>query len=273
MKKLIGLGVIKGMLGSSLAIIVFIVGGLVLIVGSIVGFGLLHGIIAGIHHFFERSDFIAYIIPGRNLIFGIITFVLLVIGFLGIKFITPSEKVEIQFEEADFNPKDLSFFLKIVYIQFRFETRIYAALWHFVGEHKGKVLSLTLAASLLLGYYSFTDYSILYQDTIVKHSFFNPMGQTYSWEDIEEVRVGTKGKRNDYDYYYTIQFKDKNIISLNPHTSINSHSYDFYDDLLIIDHRVKELGINKVIDRSNLDKMGRSYYPDHLEKARRLFED
>ncbi|MCC5909214.1 MAG: hypothetical protein JJT76_02095 [Clostridiaceae bacterium] len=66
--------------------------------------------------------------------------------------------------------------------------------WHFVGKHKRKVLSLTLAASLLPGYYSFIDYSILYQDIIVKHSFFNPRGQIYSWEDIEEVRVGIKEK-------------------------------------------------------------------------------
>ncbi|SDK99536.1 hypothetical protein [Natronincola ferrireducens] len=273
MKKIIGLGVIKGTLGSLMTMIVFIVGGLVLLVGFIVGFSLLHGIIAGVDNFFERSDFIAYIIPGRNVILGIIAFVLLVVGLLGMKFITPSEKVDIQFEEADFNPKDLNIFLKAVYMQFRFETRVYGALWHFLGKHKGKVLSLTLTTSLLLGYYSLTDYSILYQDTIVKHSFFNPRGQTYSWEDIEEVRVGTKGKRNNHDYYYTIQFKDKTIINLNPHTSINSHTYDFYDDLLMIDHRVKELGIHKVIDRSNLDKLGRGYYPEHLEKARRLFED
>ncbi|MCC5908939.1 MAG: hypothetical protein JJT76_00650 [Clostridiaceae bacterium] len=262
-------GAIKGILVYVLMIIGIIVGVLV----SLLGFTLLHNIIAGANHLFERSDFIAYIIPGRNYVFAIIAFVLLVIGLLGIKFITPTEKVELQFEEADFNPKDLSLFFKAVYIQFRFKTRVYVALWHFLGKHKRRAFSLTLAASLLLGYYSFTDYSILYQDTIVQHRFFNPRGQIYRWENIEEVRVGIKEKRRDYDYYYAIEFKDKTIINLNPSTSINSHSYDSYDDLLIIDHRVKELGIKKVIDRFNLDKWGNEYYPDHVEKVRRLFED
>lgn len=269
MKKIIGLGAIKGILGYLLVIIVVIVVALV----SLAGFSFLHGIIAGADNFFDRSDFIAYIIPGMNYIYGLTAFVLLVIGLFGIKFITPVEKVELHFEEVDFTPNKLSYLNKILYMKLRFDLRVYLAFWYFVGKHKGEVLTFILIAFILTGYRSLTDYSILYQDAIVKHSFFNPRGQIYRWEDIEEVRVGIKEKRRNYDYYYAIQFQDKTTINLNQHTNISSHSYDSYDDRLIIDHRIKMLGINKIIDRSNLDKWGNEYYPDHVEKVRKLFED
>lgn len=260
------MGIIKAVLGFLLVIIVATVGTLVFLTG----FGLLHGLLAGAKEFFYRSDFIVYIIPEVDFFIFLIAFILLIIVLVGMKLITPVENQEIYFEEIDSTSKTVSLIEKVLFRIICLVAPYYLVFWHLVGVNKGKILSAIFAISLLLGYYSLTDYSVFNQDTIVQHSFFNPRGQTYSWTEIEEVRVGVKKNKNDNDYYYIMQFEDKTTINLRE--SGSSH-LDVADVFLLVDDKVKELGINKIIDRSNLDKWGNEYGPDYVEKVRRLFED
>jgi len=52
-----------------------------------------------------------------------------------------------------------------------------------------------------------------------------------------------------------------------------SSKLDSEDAFLLIDHKVKELGINKIINRSNLEKWGTDYDKQYVKKIHMLFED
>ncbi|MCC5909213.1 MAG: hypothetical protein JJT76_02090 [Clostridiaceae bacterium] len=62
------------------------------------------------------------------------------------------------------------------------------------------------------------------------------------------------------------------MATINLKESTSSPLY-FADTFLLIHDKVKDLGINKVIDRINLDKWGNEYDQDYVEKIKKLFED
>jgi len=249
-----------------------IIGATVGALGFFLGFGLLHGTLAGASDFVERSDFIIYGIPGVNSMIGFTSMILIIVVIIGIKVITPVEKPEIYFEETDSSSNIIKFIDNLLYKTICFIVPIYLSVWHFLGKNKAKILFGVFIFALGLGYYSLTDYSIVYEDTIIKHSAFNPSGTTYNWTDIEEVQVGVKNSSYGYDYYYILRFKDNSSININDFAGISS-KLDSEDAFISIDHKVKELGINKIIDRTDLEKWGTEYDKQYVEKIQRLFED
>jgi len=262
--------IVLGIIGYILGVLLLITVGITAIFGFFIGFAFLHGILVGVSDFFVRNDFIGYILPTFNYFIGLIAFILIIIGIAAVKFVKPIEKQEIYFEEIDSTSNDIRFIEKTVYKIIYFIVPLYVAIWNFVGKNKVKLFWPIFALCLVMGYYSLTTYSIIYQDTIVKHSFLNPTGKTYRWDDIEQVEVRIDKDRYDYDYYYVIKFKDKD--TLNVDKSISSHLY-FADTFLLIDQKVKELGINKIIDRTDLEKWGTQFDEDYVEKVQRLFID
>jgi len=219
--------IVLGIIGYILGVLILITVGITAIFGFFIGFSFLHGILAGVNDFYVRNDFIGYILPTFNYFMGLIAVILIVTGIIAIKFVKPIEKQEIYFEEIDSTSNDIRFIEKIAYKIICFIVPVYLGIWNFVDKNKAKILAPIFALSLVMGYYSLTTYSIIYQDTIVKHSFFNPTGKTYSWDDIEQVEVGIDKNRYDYDYYYVIKFNDKD--TLNVDKSINSHLYFAYE--------------------------------------------
>lgn len=111
-----------------------------------------------------------------------------------------------------------------------------------------KHYKIAVIINLLIAYISITSVTVITQDKIIDHSFYNPIGTNYVYNDIKKVDTGITNKG---DFYYYIYLPNNKKINLYQSTSKYE---DTYLELEILDEKLMELGIEKISSDKNMHK-------------------
>ncbi|MGD6873464.1 hypothetical protein ACQCU1_14905 [Sutcliffiella horikoshii] len=112
----------------------------------------------------------------------------------------------------------------------------------------------------MIGFYIiFTSVTVVTEEKIIDHSFLNPQGKKYDFDDVLKIDTGVRGDRyyfpfthNKGDFYYKIEFMDGKIIDLND----ESGGYDEEEEhptfvLNKLDARLVDMEITKESSMDN----------------------
>ncbi len=108
-----------------------------------------------------------------------------------------------------------------------------------------KNIFVTIIINIILLYVCITGITVVTENKITDYSFYNPMGTTYSYEDISKVEAGFNGKKLGIfpkgagEFYYTVFFNDGNKVNF---YQANSEFEDTYLELEIFDKLLMDTG-------------------------------
>jgi len=108
-----------------------------------------------------------------------------------------------------------------------------------------KNIFVTIIINIILLYVCITGITVVTENKITDYSFYNPMGTTYSYEDISKVEAGFNGKKFGIfpkgagEFYYTVFFNDGNKVNF---YQANSEFEDTYLELEIFDKLLMDTG-------------------------------
>lgn len=210
---------------------------------------------------------------GLMLISVIITIILILAAFVGLSAIQKRMLV----------PKDYIMFIlrpPYTYLFFIFEievlvffvSNLYKKIknieWRWaadLSEFIRRNIVLAISINIILLYVCITGITVITKDKIIDHSFYNPVGNSYSYDEISKVETGFKGKlfnkfdRGAGEFYYKITLKNGKEINL---YQSNSPYEDTYLELEIFDKLIMDKGKAKKIsskDNYNLCDLDKRY--------------
>ncbi len=149
------------------------------------------------------------------------------------------------------------------YLVFVFEIEMLAIVLGILGEKYNRIelecfryfkkvakkyFKLTIIFNVIIMYLAITGVTVVTKDKIIDHSFYNPIGKMYSYENIQKVDTGINKKG---DFYYYIYLSDSKRINLYQCTSKYE---DTYLELEILDEELMKLGIEKTSSNKNIEK-------------------
>jgi len=120
-----------------------------------------------------------------------------------------------------------------------------------------KNIVVTILLNIALVYMCITGITVVTENKITDYSFYNPMGTTYSYEDISKVEAGFNGKKFGIfpkgagEFYYTVSFNDGNKVNF---YQANSEFEDTYVELEIFDKLIINTGkVEKTSSKENYE--------------------
>lgn len=120
-----------------------------------------------------------------------------------------------------------------------------------------KNIFVTIIINIILLYVCITGITVVTENKITDYSFYNPMGTTYSYEDISKVEAGFNGKKFGIfpkgagEFYYTVFFNDGNKVNF---YQANSEFEDTYLELEVFDKLIMDTGkVEKTSSKENYE--------------------
>lgn len=178
-------------------------------------------------------------------------------------------------QEAIFVPKNYLMFMfkpPYSYLVFFFEVELIAFLisriykkvknielkWTVnICNFAKKNIVVTILLNIALLYMCITGITMVTENKITDYSFYNPMGTTYSYEDISKVEAGFNGKKFGIfpkgagEFYYTVFFNDGNKVNF---YQANSEFEDTYLELEVFDKLIMDTGkVEKTSSKENYE--------------------
>jgi len=125
-----------------------------------------------------------------------------------------------------------------------------AELCNFMKKH----IAASIIFNIVLLYVCITSITVVKKDQIIDYNFYNPIGITYSYNDISKVQAGFKGKSlkvfkgHAGEFYYIVSFKDGKKINF---YQANSAFEDTYLELEVFDKLIMDIGKAQKISSSD----------------------
>ncbi|WP_461207720.1 MerR family transcriptional regulator [Clostridium sp. DL1XJH146] len=197
------------------------------------------------------------ILKGLFTFVGVIVAIILTIGFFVLIAVI---------QEAIFVPKGYLLYMfkpPYSYLVFFFEIELIIIIMNFanvfdknkdwqwasnITRFVKKGITILIAINLILFYICITGITVVTEDKIVDYSFYNPKGTNYSYEDIDKVETGFKGKasgvlkKNAGEFFYITTFSDGTEINF---WQPNSEYEDTYLELEIFDEIIMKSSAEK----------------------------
>ncbi len=126
-----------------------------------------------------------------------------------------------------------------------------------------KNIVVTILLNIALLYMCITGITVVTENKITDYSFYNPMGTTYSYEDISKVEAGFNGKKFGIfhkgagEFYYTVSFNDGNKVNFYQANSEFEDTYlelEIFDKLIINTGKVEKTSSKENYELCDLDK-------------------
>lgn len=126
-----------------------------------------------------------------------------------------------------------------------------------------KNIVVTILLNIALLYMCITGITVVTESKITDYSFYNPMGTTYSYEDISRVEAGFNGKKFGIfhkgagEFYYTVSFNDGNKVNFYQANSEFEDTYlelEIFDKLIINTSKVEKTSSKENYELCDLDK-------------------
>ncbi|NLZ47189.1 MAG: hypothetical protein GX895_00105 [Clostridiales bacterium] len=135
------------------------------------------------------------------------------------------------------------------------------------------VKTIGLIAFIGVIYLGITNYSIVYKYGIKVASPISPAGVVYKYSDISKVKVMVK-RTFDFSYVvsYKVIFSNGDSAELNHGGLVESKEENHEDILLKLDQQLKELGVEKEVNKKNFDKFASGLDKDFVSKMEKLFD-
>jgi len=124
---------------------------------------------------------------------------------------------------------------------------------------------LYIGICLFVVYLFMVNVTLISPDKIVLHSYTNPLGTTYSYDDIESVECGFYGKGFYYfhekgEFYYKVHLKDGKSFSVKDTETTEKYENDTYSEIEAFDqevmkHDVKKISSDKYSQYAMLDQV------------------
>lgn len=112
--------------------------------------------------------------------------------------------------------------------------------------------------NVLLFYTAFVNVTTVSDQSIVKHSFFHPLGIRYDLSDVEKVETGFRENGfpflyNQGDFYYQITMSDGVKIGFEDCQTTKQYEMDTYSEMVVLDQQIMRYHPQKVSDSKNSD--------------------
>jgi DNA-binding transcriptional MerR regulator len=126
-----------------------------------------------------------------------------------------------------------------------------------------KNIIVTILLNIALLYMCITGITVVTESKITDYSFYNPMGTTYSYEDISKVEAGFNGKKFGIfpkgagEFYYTVSFNDGNKVNFYQANSEFEDTYlelEIFDKLIINTSKVEKTSSKENYELCDLDQ-------------------
>ncbi|SET19339.1 hypothetical protein SAMN05660297_01680 [Natronincola peptidivorans] len=158
------------------------------------------------------------------------------------------------------------------------EEKLFITVFRFVRRHRKATIAALLGFSIIIGYYMFTNVSVISNDRIVTHSFFHPQGKEYSYTDIEALHTGLYNKTVPFtshqkgEFYYIIELKDGKKINLEHVGGVKNHE-DSWLTFMKLDQIFTKLDVTKNIDAEDVDFYLNSLDPLYRNRIQSIFSN
>lgn len=132
-----------------------------------------------------------------------------------------------------------------------------------LGRFVGKYRKWFIAVLIIALYVAITDTTYVTEDKIIYHSWRNPVGKTYLYSDVNEIKAGYKGNgivKNKGDFYYKVCFADRwidfSVTTPNEEIEIYTDTYVEIDefDKALMRYKPKKISSHENEKYANLDK-------------------
>ncbi|WP_143011246.1 hypothetical protein [Natronincola ferrireducens] len=146
-----------------------------------------------------------------------------------------------------------------------------------VKRHKKVSITAFLGVAMIIGYYMFTNASVISSDKIVTHGFFYPQGKEYSYSDIKALHTGTYNRtipfiRDKGEFYYIIELNNGKKINLANIGGVKDHR-DSWLTFMELDQVFTELDVVKNVDAKNFDSHLKNLDPLYRGRIQNIFEN
>lgn len=124
-------------------------------------------------------------------------------------------------------------------------------------------------------YCGVTSYSVVYEDRIKVISPLSPSGVTYDFDDIESIDVGIKKQfRSSHVPFYKVKFSDNKVADLLGGSSNDTKDEERHENILIdLDYKLKSRGVIKSVSRVNFQKYSRGLDEEFVNRIEKLFNE
>lgn len=142
------------------------------------------------------------------------------------------------------------------------------------NRFKKKYWSIVAVFIVLTLYMQITSISVFTDKEIIRHSFYHPFAEEYTYKDIVSVDTGAYGDyiphiRQKGDFYYIIRFKDGttiNLMDIGDESSDDTYSQVEHIDKIVMSYGAKKVSSENNIQFSNLDKI-------YIDRFKRIIEN
>lgn len=200
-----------------------------------------------------------------RLIFMMIVFIVIIIGVLiGVTLI--QYKIYMKVSIYMFSQSGFSIVFSIIMLVSLFEVVLglygqffkfeaydgYIELIDWIKKH----IPLYVGFFLVSLYLSLSSITTVSPDNIVHHSFLNPFGESYSYDDIATVECGFYGSgfhffREKGDFYYQVTMNDGKTIKFNDTQTTEQYENDTYSELVVFDNEIMKHDVKKISSDKN----------------------
>ena len=127
----------------------------------------------------------------------------------------------------------------------------YIELFEWMKKH----IPLCIGICLVSLYLSLSSVTTVSPDKIVHHSFINPMGTVYTYDEIEKVECGFYGNgfffREKGDFYYKVTMNDGKTLKFNDTQTTEKYEEDTYSELVVFDNDIMKHDVEKISSEKN----------------------
>lgn len=127
-----------------------------------------------------------------------------------------------------------------------------------------KYYLIAIGINLFLIYMCISSVIIITDQKIVNHSFYNPFGHIYTFDQVSEVRTGFRGNligimKKKGNFFYTMKMEDGTSLSIEMPYANSERYQDTYEeyielDQLIMKHDVEKISSDKNKEHAQLDQ-------------------
>lgn len=200
----------------------------------------------------------------RILLLGIVFVVVIVFAFVGISYIQYA--LFVKDDVYMFSQSGISFIFSMFVLISLFEVvlGLYGKYFNFkayegyieVLEWIKNHIIIFLVILILSLYLSIVNVTTVSPNKIIHHSFMNPFGTVYSYDDIEKVECGFLGNsffsfREKGDFFYEVTMKDGKLLKFNDTQTIEEYEDDTYSELVVFDNEIMSRNVIKISNEEN----------------------
>ena len=145
------------------------------------------------------------------------------------------------------------------------------------------LISIFILGNIVILYTFVISITVINKENMVVHSFLQPLGKEYRYQDITEIYTGIHGKGNNFsysegDFYYFIKMNDgkKIDLAIMGGTSIIDDDTDEGHPFFIIeklDQRFVAMKIHKDASMKNISLLKNHYDPIYIEKVQNIMKN